>query len=150
MVVTENARLLGCLRQPSVGTSSLMLPLPEMVCFFSKLITPGPCSLTLSESSGRARESNTGFASHRASAHSSRSFSIPCLKQRLFSNCLSSVQAFLLLLSHSIRLCRPHGATRLIHSYTLVSRQDLCKYHEFLHEFIFHCTLYHSSVFNIV
>lgn len=58
MVVTENARLLGCLRQPSVGTSSLMLPLPEMVCFFSKLITPGPCSLTLSESSGRARESN--------------------------------------------------------------------------------------------
>lgn len=70
MVVTENARLLGCLRQPSVGTSSLMLPLPEMVCFFSKLITPGPCSLTLSESSGRARESNTGFASHRASAHS--------------------------------------------------------------------------------
>lgn len=64
------------------------LPLPEMVCFFSKLITPGPCSLTLSESSGRARESNTGFASHRASAHSSRSFSIPCLKQRLFSNCL--------------------------------------------------------------
>lgn len=55
---------------------------------FSKLITPGPCSLTLSESSGRARESNTGFASHRASAHSSRSFSIPCLKQRLFSNCL--------------------------------------------------------------
>ena len=55
---------------------------------FSKLITPGPCSLTLSESSGRARKSNTGFASHRASAHSSRSFSIPCLKQRLFSNCL--------------------------------------------------------------
>ena len=87
MVVTENARLLGCLRQPSVAHPALCCLCRKWYAFF-KAHNSGPCSLTLSESSGRARESNTALPAIVPPHHSSRSFSIPCLKQRLFSNCL--------------------------------------------------------------